>query len=83
MNRIRQYFEKLVTLSEKDWLIFSSKLKRREFNKNSIVLKVGQNENHLSFIEKGIIRFCIPKEFDDLTFGFAFAEPNNYFMSQG
>jgi hypothetical protein len=27
----------------------------------------------LSFIEKGVIRFCIPKEFDDLTFDFGFA----------
>jgi CRP-like cAMP-binding protein len=74
MNEIKRYFEKFVTLSEKDWQIFSSKLVRREFAKKSVLLKVGQKENYLSFVEKGIIRFCIPTEFDDLTFGFAFAD---------
>lgn len=73
MNEIKQYFEKLVTISDKDWEIFSSKLVRREFSKKSFLLKAGQKENYLSFIEKGIVRFSIPKEFDDLTFGFAFA----------
>jgi CRP-like cAMP-binding protein len=73
MNEIRRYFEKLVTISDGDWALFSSKLVRREFPKKSLLLKVGQMENHLSYIEKGIIRFCIPAEFDDLTFGFAFA----------
>ncbi|MGA9639515.1 Crp/Fnr family transcriptional regulator [Flavobacterium sp.] len=76
MDEIRSYFEKLVTLSDKDWELFSSKLIKREFSKKSIVLKLGQKENYLSFIEKGIIRFCIPNELDDLTFGFAFS--NNF-----
>jgi CRP-like cAMP-binding protein len=76
MNEIRQYFEKLVTLSDKDWALFYSKLVKREFPKKTILLRTGQQENYLSFIEKGIIRFCIPNEFDDLTFGFAFA--NNF-----
>lgn len=73
MNEIRRYFEQLVTISDKDWAVFSSKLIKREFPKKTTLLKVTQQENHLSFIEKGIIRFCIPKEFDDITFGFAFA----------
>ena len=73
MDKIRRHFEKLVTISDKDWWVFSSKLVKREFNKKSILLKVNQRENYLSFIEKGVIRFCIPGEFDELTFGFAFA----------
>ena len=76
MEEIRKYFDKKVLLSDNDWQIFSSKLIRREFSKKSKILKVGQKENYLSFIEKGIIRFFIPTEFDDLTFGFAFA--NNF-----
>ena len=63
-------------ISEKDWDFFSSKLVRREFAKNSIILKVGHKEKYLSFIEKGIVRKCIPQEFDDLTFEFAFV--NNF-----
>ena len=66
----------MVPISEKDWEFFSSKLIRREFAKNSIILKAGQKENYLSFIEKGIVRKCIPQEFGDLTFEFAFI--NNF-----
>ena len=68
MIEIKKYFQKMVPISEKDWEFFSSKLIRREFAKNSIILKVGHKENYLSFIEKGIVRKCIPQEFDDLTF---------------
>lgn len=74
MIEIKKHFEKLVDISEKDWELFSSKLVRREFSKKSILLRVGQKENYLSFVEKGIIRFCIPSEFEDLTFGFVFAK---------
>lgn len=74
MKTIREYFDKIVKQTDKDWQIFSSKLIRREFPKQTTLLKVGEKENHLSFIEKGVIRFFIPKETDDLTFGFAFAD---------
>ena len=76
MIEIKKYFQKMVAISEKDWEFFSSKLIRREFAQKSIILKVGQKENYLSFIEKGIVRKCIPQEFDDLTFEFAFV--NNF-----
>jgi len=78
MNQIRKYFEQIVQLDENDWRVFSSKLKKYEFPKKTLLLDIGQIENHLSFIEKGIIRFNIPKEENDLTFGFAF---NNEFFS--
>lgn len=72
MIEIKKYFQKQVDISEKDWNIFSSKLIKREFPKKTNLLKVGQTENYLSFIETGIIRFYIPKETEDFTFGFAF-----------
>lgn len=72
MNQIREHFEQNVKLNDKDWQVFSSKLVKREFPKKTLLLKVGQIENHLSFIQKGIVRFFIPKEENDLTFGFAF-----------
>ena len=78
MNQIRQYFAKLVSLTEKDWEFFSAKLIWSEFPKKTLLLKAGKTENYLSFIEKGIIRFYIPQEDNDLTFGFAF---NNSFVS--
>jgi CRP-like cAMP-binding protein len=78
MEQIRAYFEKNVLLTERDWQFFSSKLTRREYPKHQLVLKAGQTENYLSFIETGILRFYIPKEEQDLTFAFAF---ENSFMS--
>ena len=78
MEQIRVLFEKNVNISEKDWELFSSKLVRRQFSKKTLLLKTGQTERFLSFVEKGIIRFFIPGEENDLTFGFAF---DNAFMS--
>lgn len=72
MELIRKYFEKTFKLTDRDWQIFSSKLTRQEFPKKHMLLKVGQVENHLSFVEMGIIRFYIPKEENDLTFAFTF-----------
>lgn len=78
MEQIREYFEKTFKLTDRDWQIFSSKLRRLELPKKQVLLKVGQVEDHLSFVEKGIIRSFIPKEEHDLTFAFAF---DNNFVS--
>lgn len=72
MNEIRKYFEQIVKMSDKDWDIFSSKLNKSEYKKRTTLLKIGKVENHLNFIEKGSIRLFIPKEENDLTFGFCF-----------
>lgn len=78
MEDIKAYFEKMVPLSDQDWQVFSSRLVKRAFPKKSVILKVGQTETHLSFIEKGMVRLYIPKEENDLTFGFTF---QNEFVS--
>lgn len=72
MEQIRQYFENSVRLTDQDWQLFSSKLIKQEFPKNYILLKQGQTEDYLSFIESGMVRFYIPKDGNDLTFSFAF-----------
>lgn len=86
MIEIRNYFEKMVSLSENDWEIFSSKLIKRDFAKNAVIVKIGQKENYLSFIEKGIVRLCVPNDFDDITFDFGFAgnfiSAYQYFLTQ-
>ena len=78
MEQIRHYFEKTFKLTDEDWQIFSSKLSKKEFPKKHLILKAGQKENYLSFVENGIIRFYIPKEENDLTFTFIF---DNGFVS--
>lgn len=86
MIEIRNYFEKLVDISNHDWEIFSSKLTQRHFSKKATILKKGQKEFYLSFIEKGIVRSFIPHELDDLTFDFGFAgsfmSAYHYFLNQ-
>lgn len=72
MNQIRKQFEQFVTIPDKDWDIFTSKLLRREFHKKTLILNEGQVENYISFIEEGIIRFFIPKDGKELTFSFIF-----------
>jgi hypothetical protein len=57
MIEIQKYFEKLVDLSQNDWEIFSSKLIERNFSKNSIIIKLGQKENYLSFYRKRCYSF--------------------------
>lgn len=76
MEQIRRHFEKNAKLTEEDWRIFSSKLIRQEFPKNHLLLRVGQTENYLSYIETGIVRSFLPKEENDLTISFTFE--NNF-----
>jgi CRP-like cAMP-binding protein len=78
MEQIRKHFEQTSEISEKDWQIFSSKLRKQEFPKKHLLLKAGEIENSLSFVEKGIIRFYNYKEENDMTFNFVF---ENEFVS--
>jgi signal-transduction protein with cAMP-binding, CBS, and nucleotidyltransferase domain len=72
MEQIRRYLEKFSKQTDSDWEIFSARLSRQEFSKRALLLKTGQTEKYLSFIEKGIIRFYIPNEEKDLSFSFCF-----------
>ncbi|MFT4203891.1 MAG: Crp/Fnr family transcriptional regulator [Chitinophagaceae bacterium] len=78
MNAIQHYFQALTDISESDWQFFSSRLHRVEFSRKSIILQRGKTEKSLSFIEKGIVRFNIPKLDYDFTFAFVF---ENSFVS--
>ncbi|TYB72685.1 Crp/Fnr family transcriptional regulator [Bizionia saleffrena] len=80
MLNIREYIEETVSISEEDWQFFSSKLTLRSFKKKALILDMGETENYISFIDRGIARFVIPKEDveKDITFGFCF---QNEFIS--
>ena len=78
MEAIHSYFKELTDISENDWHLFRSKLQRVEFSRKSLILERGKTENYLSFIEKGMVRFNIPKLDHDFTFAFAF---ENSFVS--
>ncbi|WP_178985330.1 Crp/Fnr family transcriptional regulator [Winogradskyella helgolandensis] len=80
MEQIKAHLDQIATISQSDWDFFTSKLQRRVIKKKSIFLKVNDIENHISFIESGVVRLFIPKDNPDkeITFGFSF---KNQFVS--
>ncbi len=80
LNFIRDYLQEIAHVSDKEWDNFSSKLVKKELKKKTVFLKEGSVEDHISFIQKGVVRFYIPKEFkeNEVTFGFCF---KNQFVS--
>ena len=80
MQQLKLYLDKIASISSSDWNFFISKLHRRIITKKSVFIKVNQIENHISFIESGIVRLFIPKDNPEkeITFGFSF---KNQFVS--
>ena len=80
MQQLKLYLDKITSISSSDWNFFISKLQRRIITKKSVFIKVNQIENHISFIESGIVRLFIPKDNPEkeITFGFSF---KNQFVS--
>jgi CRP-like cAMP-binding protein len=80
MHQIKSYLDKIASISSSDWNFFISKLHRRIITKKSVFIKVNQIENHISFIESGIVRLFIPSNNPEkeITFGFSF---KNQFVS--
>lgn len=80
MQQIKTYLDQIAAISDADWSFFTSKLKRKTIAKKTVFLKCNDIENHISFIESGVVRLFIPKENPDkeITFGFSF---KNQFIS--
>ena len=80
MKQLKLYLDKITSISSSDWNFFISKLHRRIITKKSVFIKVNQIENHISFIESGIVRLFIPRDNPEkeITFGFSF---KNQFVS--
>jgi CRP-like cAMP-binding protein len=80
LQQIKAYLDQIAIISEQDWDFFTSKLQRRIVPKKTVFLKINEIENHISFIESGVVRLFIPKENPEkeITFGFSF---KNQFIS--
>jgi CRP-like cAMP-binding protein len=73
MEFIKEYFlSKNIPINDKDWEEFTRKNIRTEYKKKDVILKVGEVENYLSFVEKGAARLFFVKENKDLTIRFVF-----------
>ncbi len=76
MEQIKAYLNHIATIADADWAFFTSKLQRRIIPKKTIFLRLNEIENHISFIESGVVRLFIPKEDPEkeITFGFSFKD---------
>jgi CRP-like cAMP-binding protein len=74
--QIKEYLDQIATISDFDWNFFTSRLHRRVIKKKEIFLKTGDVENHISFIDSGVVRLFIPKDNPEkeITFGFSFKD---------
>lgn len=72
MEKIRQFFEQKISLPEQEWNLFLAQLTRKEYLKKDFLLRQGQTEKYISFIEKGSIRFFVQKPESEVTFAFIF-----------
>ena len=60
MEFVKQYLlSKNIPLDEKKWEEFAQKNIRTEFKKKDLILKAGEVENYLSFVENGIVLLSI------------------------
>lgn len=72
MGHIREYYERIIKLQEREWEFIASHFDRKVFAKNEIITRRGQTENYLYFVETGLVRFYIPDDENELTFNFCF-----------
>ncbi len=76
MKQIKAYLDQIAAISQADWDFFVSRLQRRVIKKKTVFLELNSIENHISFIESGVVRLFIPKENPEkeITFGFSFKD---------
>ena len=72
MGYLKEYINRITILQKQDWEIIASFFIKREYSKGEKLIKIGETEKYLSFIEEGIIRYYIPDDEKELTFGFNF-----------
>jgi len=87
MERLKNYLESINQVEDADWAFLCSKLEPFAFEKREITLKMGAVENYLYFLTDGVIRYYLPKDENDVTFGFGFedglASGYDSFITQG
>lgn len=71
-EKLRKYLEQLCFISDADWELFCNKLQRRIFDRKQQILRAGEVEQYVSFIERGIVRYYVTEDDKDITFELAF-----------
>ena len=61
-----------IPISDENWKIYSEKNVRKEYKKGDLILREGEVENYLSFVEDGTARLFFVKQNRELTTRFVF-----------
>ncbi|GAB0154915.1 Crp/Fnr family transcriptional regulator [Chryseobacterium sp. Alg-005] len=75
MEEVYAYLQANFDITYSDWEIIASKMYEERFRKKEIILEAGGQENMLSFLSKGVLRFFIPTDYEkenDITYDFMF-----------
>lgn len=74
MEKVRAFLNAISPIDETDWEFFLSRMESHDYKKKTILVKSEKVENYINYVEEGIIRYYIPKDENDVTFGFSFKD---------
>ncbi len=63
----KQFMLQYVAVSDEDWIRISKEFSVTTYKKGALILEEGNICNHLSFLEKGLLRFYIWKDGETVT----------------
>lgn len=72
MHPFRAFLENYMPLQKSDWQQLEKVLERKELPARKFLLKEGETEDFVYFLESGIVRFFYDRDGDDKTFSFIF-----------
>ncbi|MDN5202741.1 Crp/Fnr family transcriptional regulator [Fulvivirgaceae bacterium BMA10] len=73
-SKIRQALETIHPISENDWSIIEPLFVKKEYLRNEFILRRGEIEKYLYFIESGILRSYVDRNESEVTLEFSFQE---------
>ncbi|MCB2196424.1 MAG: Crp/Fnr family transcriptional regulator [Bacteroidetes bacterium] len=73
MNSFKNFIQQYTRLPENDWQIINHAFERIEIKKNEVFVEEGKICRYLYFLEKGLLRYFIIKEGNDITKTFTIA----------
>lgn len=69
---IRETLETLYPISDSDWAVMEKLFHKKEYARNELILKAGEVENYLYYIEQGVLRSYVERKDSEVTLEFSF-----------
>ena len=75
MEQLKRYVHSVYDeLNDDVWEFVEPLLETVKFPKKTPLVSLGKVERYIWFVKSGTVRFMIPQDYDDITFGFAFSD---------